>query len=353
MNVCPPLRSLLVLGLFTAAWADQIVMKNGDKVTGSIVKKDAKTLTIKTTHFGTVTLPWAEVASVTADTPINVELPGGKTAQATLATEGEKVVVKAGTDVQSVPAAEIITLRNADEQKAYERLLHPGFGDLWVIAGGINLAGTAGNAKTSTFTTPITASRLSNTSKTTVYFNFITASALVNGVSAATARAVRGGWAYNRNLKPRVFWNAFNDYEYDRFQSLDLRTVLGTGLGFAAWKGEKGRLDLVGGGAWNREKFDPAPRPAFVRNAAEAYWGDDLTYAFNSRFSFFQGYRMFNNLTKTGNYRQNFDMGFTTKLTSWLTWNASVSDRFLSNPAPGRKKNDFLYTTGFGFTMTR
>jgi hypothetical protein len=62
---------------------------------------------------------------------------------------------------------------------------------------------------------------------------------------------------------------------------------------------------------------------------------------------------MFNNLTKTGNYRQNFDMGFTTKLTSWLTWNASVSDRFLSNPAPGRKKNDFLYTTGFGFTMTR
>ncbi|MDX1981375.1 MAG: DUF481 domain-containing protein [Bryobacteraceae bacterium] len=328
-------------------------MKNGDKVTGSIVKKDAKTLTIKTVHFGVVTLPWADVASVSADAPLNVELPGGKTVQATLATEGEKVAVKAGSEVQTVAPAEIVTLRNADEQKAYERLLHPGFKDLWILTGGLNLAGTAGNAKTSTFTTPVSATRVSNTSKTTVYFNFINASALIQGVSAATARAVRGGWSYNRNLKPRVFWTAFNDYEYDRFQSLDLRVVLGSGLGFAAWKGERGRLDVVGGGAWNHEKFDPAPRPRFVRNSGEAYWGDDFTYKFNSRLGFFQGYRMFNNLTRSGEYRQNFDMGFTAKLTQWLTWNASVSDRYLSNPAPGRKKNDFLYTTGFGFTMTR
>ena len=47
-------------------WADQIVMKNGDRVTGSIVKKDAKTLTIKTVHFGVVALPWDQVSSVTA-----------------------------------------------------------------------------------------------------------------------------------------------------------------------------------------------------------------------------------------------------------------------------------------------
>ena len=49
--------------------ADQIVMKNGDRVTGSIVKKDAATLTIKTEFFGVVTLPWDKVESVTADKP--------------------------------------------------------------------------------------------------------------------------------------------------------------------------------------------------------------------------------------------------------------------------------------------
>lgn len=334
--------------------ADQIVMKNGDKVTGSIVKKDAKTLTIKTEYFGVVTLPYDQVTSITADKPLTIVLPGDKTVQGTLATSGTQVQVEAAGSKQSVAPADIQVLRDADEQKAYERLLHPGFKDLWIVTGAVNIAGTAGNAKTSTFTTPVKAARVTNHDKTTAYFNFIKASALVNNVSAQTAQAVRGGWGYSRNLKPKLFWDFFNDYEYDRFQNLDLRIVIGSGLGYAVWKGEKGRLDLVGGLAWNREKFDPVrPAQPFTRNSAEAYWGDDFTYKLNPRTSMYQNYRMFNNLSRTGEYRQNFDLGLAVQLTKWLTWNAAFSDRYLSNPVPGRKKNDVLYTTGFGFTVAR
>jgi hypothetical protein len=62
---------------------------------------------------------------------------------------------------------------------------------------------------------------------------------------------------------------------------------------------------------------------------------------------------MFNNLSNTGAYRQNFDIGASTQVLKWLTWNIGLSDRYLSNPVAGRKKNDFLYTTGFGFTFAR
>ena len=244
-------------------------------------------------------------------------------------------------------------LRDEAEQKAYLRLLKPRFADLWVVSGNIGLAGTSGNAKTASFTTPISLARVSNTSKTTAYFNFIRASADVSGVSSTTAQAVRGGWAYNRNLRPRLFVTVFNDYEYDRFQSLDLRTVIGGGLGYIAWKSDRGRLDLVGGADYNREKFDPSPKPAFTRNSAEAYWGDDWNFKLNSRANFMQSYRMFNNLSQSGDYRQNFDVGVGVKLSKILTWNASFSDRFLSNPAAGRKKNDVLYTTGLGFTFAK
>ena len=44
----------------------------------------------------------------------------------------------------------------------------------------------------------------------------------------------------------------------------------------------------------------------------------------------------------------NFDTGTSTKLAKWLTWNVTLSDRYLNHPAPGRKTNDFLYTTGLG-----
>lgn len=346
---------LLLLSCGAAGlFADQIVMKNGDRVTGSIIKKDAKNLTIKSEYFGEVTLPWDQVASVTADKPLNVVLGDGTTVQGSLATTGDQVEVSAGGAKKTVPPAEIKVLRNAAEQSAYERLLHPGLTDLWVINANIGIAGTSGNAKTATFTTPVNAVRATNNDKTTAYFNFIRASANINGVSAATAQAVRGGWGYNRNLTRKMFVNMFNDYEYDRFQNLDLRVVLGGGLGYSVWKGERGRLDLIGGGAWNREKFDPvAPQQPFTRNSAEIYWGDEFNYKLNARLTFFENYRMFNNLTNTGNYRQNVDVGITAALTKWLTWNATASDRYLSNPVPGRKKNDFLYSMGLGFTIKR
>jgi hypothetical protein len=60
---------------------------------------------------------------------------------------------------------------------------------------------------------------------------------------------------------------------------------------------------------------------------------------------------MFNDLTRTGLYRINLDAGTTVKLMKWLNWTVSVSDRYLSSPAFGRKPNDLLYTTGLGFTF--
>jgi putative salt-induced outer membrane protein YdiY len=343
-----------LLFLFVAAAlgvnaADVITMKNGDRVSGAIVKKDGKTLTVKSEHFGLVTLPWDQIATVNAEQTLNVVTPAG-TVQSKLATKGDKIEVAAN----EVAPADIVAIRDAAEQKAYERMLKPRLSDLWAVGGSIGWAGTSGNAKTLTFTTPINAARISNTSKTNVYFNSIRASALINGVSASTASAVRGGWGYARNLRPRLFANVFNDWEYDRFQNLDLRVVAGGGLGYQVWKGERGRLDVLGGLAWNREKFDPVrPRLPFVRNAAEGYYGNDFTYKLNSRTSFFQNFRQFTNLQNGDQYRINFDAGATTQLTKWLNWNVAFSNRFLNLPAPGRKKNDLLYTTGFGFSFAR
>jgi hypothetical protein len=62
---------------------------------------------------------------------------------------------------------------------------------------------------------------------------------------------------------------------------------------------------------------------------------------------------MFNDLTNTGDYRINFDIGLGAKIVKWLSWNLSFGNRYVSNPAPGRKTNDFLYTTGIGITFAK
>jgi len=116
----------------TRKLADQITLKNGDRVTGAIVKKDGKTLTIKTESLGTVAVPWEQVVTIQSDAPLNVVLTDGKTVQATL---------------QTLTPAEVVTIRNADEQRAYERLLRPGWGQLWAGTATIGFAGTQGNAQ--------------------------------------------------------------------------------------------------------------------------------------------------------------------------------------------------------------
>jgi putative salt-induced outer membrane protein YdiY len=336
-------------GLATNALADQVVLKNGDRVTGTVVKKDAKNLTINTTSFGVVTTSWDQIELVTVDKPVNVVLQSGKTVQGTLATTDGKLEIATEDAKLSVTPAEVATIRNADEQSAYERLQKPGWGEPWNGGGSVGLAGTSGNARALTFTASINAARVTNTDKTLVYFSAIESSALSNGKNSDTAQAVRGGVGYDHNLTSRLFFNAFNDYEYDKFQNLDLRFVVGAGLGFHVVKTERNLLDVLGGVDFNHSSFNTP----LIRDSAEAYWGDDYNYKVSAATSIFQDFRMFNDLSNTGTYRMNFDIGATTKVSKWLTWNLSLSDRYLNHPAPGRKTNDFLYTTGLGVTFGR
>ncbi len=58
----------------------------------------------------------------------------------------------------------------------------------------------------------------------------------------------------------------------------------------------------------------------------------------------FQRLSAFPNLTNGGQYRGNFDGGASFKLTKALSWNVALTDRYLSNPLPGKNKNDMVLT---------
>ena len=100
-------------------------------------------------------------------------------------------------------------------------------------------------------------------------------------------------------------------------------------------------------------RISPALSLYSIRKSEEAYWGDDFNYKLNTRTGLVQGFRMFNDLSNSGEYRMNLDVNVVTQSAEWLNWNVSLSDRNLSAPAPGRKNNDLLYTTGLGFTFAR
>jgi putative salt-induced outer membrane protein YdiY len=330
-------------------FADQVTLKNGDTITGEIIKKDGDKLTMKSAFLGEVSMPWAAVAGVKSDNPLFVALPDGRDISGKLVTQGATIEVEGSADRQAIPLSDVSAIRDEAEERKYERLKSPPIFALWAGYFDLGLALARGNARTSIFTTALNASRVTRTDKTTIYLNQIQSSATLNGKSATTAQAIRGGAAYDHNLSPRLFFNAFNDYEHDRFQNLDLRFVAGGGLGLHAIKAERLRLDLLGGADYERENFNNH----LTRSSAEGFGGDDLSYKLSSITALTQSARMFSNLTRTGEYRTNFDLGTVTTLKKWLSWQITASDRYLSNPAFGRQRNDLLLTTGLRVSFAR
>ena len=135
--------SILIVLLSSCLFADQIVLKNGDRLTGTIVKSDGKVLVIKSDLAGDVTVKFDDVQSVTSTGDLNVTL-GGKTVVGPVTTNGDNIVVatKSGTPV-AAPKSSVTLIRSHAEQAAYEKSLHPGFGEGW--AGGLSL-GFAANS---------------------------------------------------------------------------------------------------------------------------------------------------------------------------------------------------------------
>jgi putative salt-induced outer membrane protein YdiY len=356
------LRRLVVLPFLAALAilpmrADQIVMKNGDRVTGTVVKKDGKNLTVKADQLGDVTLAWDQVASIKTDKPVNVVLADGRKAKATIATSGALVEIAAQPPI-SAALADITTIRDDDEQKAFDRLQHPNWGELWAGNASLGLAGTEGNAEALTFTLGATAARTTNNDKSSLYFNAIDSSAKINGTDSQTAEAVRGGWAYNHNVSPKMFVGVFNDYSFDKFQDLNLRFVLGGNFGYHLLKTKRSQLDVLAGFDYIRsDYFTPVTNPptAFTPNqsAGEIMVGEDYNLKLNGNTSLVESFRFFDSLEDTSASRMTFDIGASTKIAKWLTWNLSLSDRYVNRPAAGRKDNDFLYSTGIGVTFAR
>ena len=83
---------IVFLGLAAAAFADQITLKNGDHLTGTVVKSDGKTLVLHTEFAGDVTVQFAAITQITTEKPLHVALKNGQTVVGPITTSDGKVL---------------------------------------------------------------------------------------------------------------------------------------------------------------------------------------------------------------------------------------------------------------------
>lgn len=337
---------------FLPLLADQVTLKNGDRVTGTILTTDAKTLALKTAAMGEVEIDRSAIAGLTSDDPLTLTVrTGEKLVGRIQIDERQARITTAEGKVAVVPAAEVEAIRTASAEAAWERehrrLTDPPLSDFWSGTVGLNLATASGNARTTTFGTGASAQRLTGFDKMALTYSQIYSKQSTVAPFGATANRISAGIRYNRNLNGRLFGFALNTYDYDRFQDLDLRSVFGGGVGFHVFKNATSYWDLSAGAVWNREAFGTG----LVRNSGELMAGEESAHQLTTILRLFQSLSVFPNMSRSGEYRLNFDGGAGLKLTRSLSWNVTLTDRYLSNPLPGKRKNDVLLTTGISISF--
>ena len=348
--------ALLVTGvaLSCGAFADQVVMKNGDRLTGVIVKYDGKSLTMKSEFAGEVTIEWEAITSFSSTEPLNLTLKDErKLVGAVRARAGRIEVSTAEAGAVAVEKAAVRAIRNQEEEAAYQaevkRYENPGLLQLWAGYVDLGFAATRGNAITSTFNTEFNAARATKTDKVSLYMTAIRASNTTAGVKLQTANATRGGVKYNRSVSDRWSTFGFTDLEFDEFQRLDLRVVTGGGMEYEIVKREDMAFNVQAGGSFNKEYFANNT----TRKSGELVAGQSFTYKLFRITELEEKLIVYPNMTERGQYRINFDIGTITRLNKWLSFRFSVSNRYLSNPLPGNKTNDVLLSTGIRVSFAR
>jgi putative salt-induced outer membrane protein YdiY len=360
------LALIAFFGLTSSLFADQITLKNGDRFTGTIVKSDGKVLVLHTEFAGDITVQLPAVTQITTEKELHITTSDKKTLVGPVTTSDGKIEVatKSGGTVE-VPPANIVLIRNDEEETAYEKSLHPGLLHGWNGGANVGFSLARGNSETTNLALAINAVHATLNDKITIYTTSIqTTNDLAT--PSTVANLITAGLRYDYNLRPKLFAFAGADFMANALQDLDLRGVYGGGLGYHAIKSDTTVLDFLGGVNYTHETYSNGALltpvtvpPAYVsygvtHKFAALTLGEELMHKAGKTTVLTQKFYFYPDLSSgySGQYRGEFDFGSVTKISKWLGWQNQFTDIYVSNPPSGTKDNDVIFTTGVNFSFT-
>ena len=319
--------------------ADVVSLRNGDRLTGTIVRKETDELVLQTTYAGELKIRWQDVEHVEADQPIDVYLEDGRHLKGTIAigAEGQMIVQPAGEESAAPFDVEQIKWINPAPNISGE-------GTKWQGRFNIGAAETSGNTSTQKLhvDAEVIARTLKNRYTARLEVNHGRSEGEVNESNAL------GYLKYDRFLSPKWYAYLNGSAERDRFKDIELRSVLGAGSGYQFIETPRTNLSLEAGLSNVHTDFDLAPDEDYPA----ARWALKYEqFIGQTKLQFFHRHEV---LIGIGDVKRSFMRSMTglrmpviEKVDATLQYNLDWDN----NPAPGRVPTDraLLFTLGYQF----
>jgi putative salt-induced outer membrane protein len=146
---------------------------------------------------------------------------------------------------------------------------------------------------------------------------------------------------FNRLLNDGLFSYARVDARFDDIADIDYRMSVGPGLGYYILKDDKASLAVEGGIVYTWEEVG-----GLDDEYASLRLAKRLEYTVNENVVFFEVAEYLPQVDDMGTYLLNAEVGLDAALNGRLALRVVVQDKYDSDPAEGREKNDVLLTVG-------
>lgn len=321
--------------------AGVIVLANGDRLDGQLVRLDGEQLVWKTTYFGEQSIKRANIKSIATDQKLKIN--GSTQACHLTGLENDLLSYSCGDDPQPLRIP-FLTLKVMQPFEDYKKdtLIHHGKINLWgaysrgnEVRDEWNLQGEADL-------------RLGE-------FRHVVGGEYARSSWFYSTPQTRWNARYSLDwfLRERWFWYNNTVIGADPRRGLDEYVLLGSGVGYQFWENKKTALSLKTGVAYLNEKYLPPNNNTQDFIHGDEFYairlGMDFRYTFPLGVSFFHNNELIHSLENTSDWRLKTASGISSMILNKVFAEFKFDYLLDNEPQPGREGEDKRLSLGVSY----
>jgi putative salt-induced outer membrane protein YdiY len=318
-------------------YADQVHFKNGDRLSGKILRLTDGKLVMKSDNAGEVTVELANIQTLSSDKPIIVNLKDGTGFEQKLSTS------KAGR----------FSIEGSDSIKAQEFAIddivsiNPPI-PKWTGSLSAGITSTHGNTKTESITGSAKLKKRTEKDRTTLSADY--AKSEQEDQTTGNDETIEDWWRaktkYDYFFTKKLYGYIDGRYEKDAVAELDRRVTIGLGAGYQWIESADMNFSTELGVASLYEKFD---NQTDSNSEVSAQLGYNFDKKLWKNLSFIHDLTYYPALEKFSDYYLTTTAELRAELNKAMFMNIKTILDYDATPAAGAHKTDIKYFLGFGY----
>jgi putative salt-induced outer membrane protein YdiY len=317
--------------------ADEIVLENGDKLTGKFVQMEEGTLVFETDYAGKINIQTDQVDRMTTDQPVVITSNDGKTSENNVffgrPIDGEKRL-----ETASSKGGVFFSNVRSIHRETKPPIQFSGRAN-------VGITNTKGNADTDQ--NRLDAELVARTEQQR--FSIGGAYNREKADDDVTASNWKAYGLYDYFFQPKWFFNANTLFEHDEFADLDLRSTFGAGVGHQFFETDGLNLSVSAGISYIFEDYRIAENNEFPA----AQWLVNYDQFFFDEFvQLFHSNNGFISLENGNNWKINTRQGLRFPIYKGLTTTLQYNYDYQNEPSPEAESkwdSTFLFLLGYQF----